>query len=99
MISRCGTRPARISDPSKGKQKKTKRCPEKDEQKYCPWRCYARWMRKEDSFQVISLKDEYTCSRSFKYSSLINYKWIGKEFGHKIRLDPDMKFGIRVVGG
>ena len=91
IIARCGTRPARISDPSKGKQKKTKRYPEKDEKLDCPWRCYARWMRKEDSFQVISLKDEHTCSRSFKYGSLINYKWIGKEFGSKIRLNPDMK--------
>ncbi|KAJ9565013.1 hypothetical protein OSB04_000979 [Centaurea solstitialis] len=57
IIARCGSRPPRISDPSKGKQR----------------------------------KDEHNCSRNFKYGSLINYKWIGSKFGHRIRCNPDIK--------
>ncbi|KAJ9551842.1 hypothetical protein OSB04_015887 [Centaurea solstitialis] len=48
-------------------------------------------MKKEASFQVISLNDVHTCARCFKYGSLINYKWIGKEFGSRIRMNPDIK--------
>lgn len=93
VIARCGTRPPKLTDSSKGKQRKSKRYPktEKDDKGDCPWRCYARWMRKEASFQVISIHDVHTCCRSFKYGSLINYKWIGKEFGFKLRLNPAMK--------
>ncbi|KAJ9538480.1 LOW QUALITY PROTEIN: hypothetical protein OSB04_031213 [Centaurea solstitialis] len=43
---------------------------------------YARWMKKEQSFLVISVKDEHICSRNFKYGSLINYK---------IRCNPEIK--------
>ncbi|KAJ9538305.1 LOW QUALITY PROTEIN: hypothetical protein OSB04_031038 [Centaurea solstitialis] len=57
----------------------------------CQWRCYARWMKKEQSFQVISVKDEHICSRNFKYGSLINYKWVGSKFGHRIRCNPEIK--------
>ncbi|KAJ9535076.1 hypothetical protein OSB04_un001849 [Centaurea solstitialis] len=93
IIARCGSRPPRLSDPSKGKQRKAKRYPtlEKGGQQDCEWRCYARWMKKEHSFQVISLKDEHNCSRNFRYGSLINYKWIGSKFGHRIRCNPDIK--------
>ncbi|XP_071695101.1 uncharacterized protein [Rutidosis leptorrhynchoides] len=48
-------------------------------------------MKNEDSFQVISLKDEHTCVRNFRFGSLINYKWIGKEFGDKIRANPNIR--------
>ncbi|KAJ9535262.1 hypothetical protein OSB04_un001638 [Centaurea solstitialis] len=40
-------------------------------------------------FDVCSKKK--TIARSFKYGSLVNYKWIGKEFGSKIRMNPEMK--------
>ncbi|KAJ9548999.1 hypothetical protein OSB04_021542 [Centaurea solstitialis] len=93
IIARCGSRPPRISDPTKGKQRKGKRYPtvEKGGQKDCQWRCYARWMKKEQSFQVISLKDEHSCSRNFRFGNLINYKWIGSKFGHRIRCNPEIK--------
>ncbi|KAJ9553440.1 hypothetical protein OSB04_017485 [Centaurea solstitialis] len=85
IIARCGSKPPRISYPSKGKQRKAKRYPtlEKGGQQDCQWRCYARWMKKEQSFQVISLKDEHNCSR--------NFEWIGSKFGHRIRCNPDIK--------
>ena len=94
MIARCCRRPEKIANLNKGKQRKTHRYPQKKDdvkEEDCPWRCFARWMRNEASFQVISLNDLHTCCRSFKYGSLINYKWIGKEFGNKIRLNPDIK--------
>ena len=47
-------------------------------------------MTNENSFQVISLIDEHTCVRHFKYGTLVNYKWIGKHFGTKIRLHPEI---------
>ncbi|KAJ9566551.1 hypothetical protein OSB04_002517 [Centaurea solstitialis] len=53
LITRCGSRPPR--NPTKGKQRKGKRYPsaEKGGKQQCQWRCYARWMKKEQSFQVI----------------------------------------------
>ncbi|GKF68393.1 hypothetical protein Tco_0198072, partial [Tanacetum coccineum] len=45
----------------------------------------------ESSFQVISLKEDHTCVRDFKYDNLVNYKWIAKHFGHKIRQNPEIK--------
>nr|GEX41898.1 hypothetical protein [Tanacetum cinerariifolium] len=33
----------------------------------------------------------HTCVRSFKYGTLVNYKWIGKKFGNKIRQNPQIK--------
>ncbi|KAJ9567808.1 hypothetical protein OSB04_003774 [Centaurea solstitialis] len=94
MIAKCGQRPERVKDTKKGKTTKNLRYPpqQKDgQQNQCKWRCYARLMKKEGSFQVISLDDVHTCSRNFKYGSLINYKWIGKEFGSMIRMNPDIK--------
>ncbi|KAJ9543410.1 hypothetical protein OSB04_023117 [Centaurea solstitialis] len=95
IIARCGSRPPKIKDESKGKQRKQIRFPKtnkKDESvKDCKWRLFARWMKKERSFQVISMDDVHTCSRNFKYGSLVNYKWIGKEFGQRIRLNPDIR--------
>ncbi|GJR46434.1 hypothetical protein Tco_1314537 [Tanacetum coccineum] len=45
----------------------------------------------ESSFQVISLKEDHTCVRDFKYGNLVNYKWFAKHFGHKIRQNPEIK--------
>ncbi|KAJ9546572.1 hypothetical protein OSB04_019115 [Centaurea solstitialis] len=94
MIAKCGQRPERVKDTKKGKTTKNVRYPpqQKDgKQNQCKWRCYARLMKKEASFQVITLNDVHTCARCFKYGSLINYKWIGKEFGSRIRMNPDIK--------
>ena len=35
--------------------------------------------------------DEPTCVRDFKYGKLVNYKWFGKHFGTKIKLNPEIK--------
>ncbi|GJY37347.1 pentatricopeptide repeat-containing protein [Tanacetum coccineum] len=93
IIARCGQRPERIKDPKKGKLSKWKRYPSErqDEGAECPWRCYGKQMTTENSFQVFSLNDEHTCTRDFKFGTLVNYKWIGKHFGNKIRMNPDIK--------
>ncbi|GJU24501.1 hypothetical protein Tco_1163122 [Tanacetum coccineum] len=44
-----------------------------------------RWMTEEKTFQCISLTDEHTCVRNFNFGLLVNYKWIGKVFGDKIK--------------
>ncbi|GJT45922.1 pentatricopeptide repeat-containing protein [Tanacetum coccineum] len=54
-------------------------------------RCYGKMMVTESSFQVISLNEERTCVRNFKYGNLVNYKWIAKYFGHKIRQNSEIK--------
>ncbi|GJZ80795.1 pentatricopeptide repeat-containing protein [Tanacetum coccineum] len=82
-----------IKDPSKGKQRAYKKFPTKDPNEVsshsiCPWRCYAKKLKVDGSFQVISLKDEHTCVKNFNYGMLINYKWLGKHFGDKIRANP-----------
>ncbi|GJS95969.1 hypothetical protein Tco_0802937, partial [Tanacetum coccineum] len=82
-----------IKDKSLGKQTKFNKYPSvaRDEGSKCPWRCYGKMMTTEASFQVISLNDELTCVRNFKYGTLINYRWIGKHFGPKIRKNPEIK--------
>ncbi|KAJ9547292.1 hypothetical protein OSB04_019835 [Centaurea solstitialis] len=74
LIARCGSRPPRISDPTKGKQRKTKRYP----------------FMENGGNKSVNGGDEHTCSRNL-YGSLINYKWIGSKFGHRIRCNPDIK--------
>ena len=93
LIAKCGLRPEKIKEPEKGKQRKWKRYPSTDEREgsSCPFRCYGKEMTDEKSFQVISMTDEHTCVRHFKYGTLVNYKWIGKNFGTKIRLNPEIK--------
>ncbi|GJU06343.1 hypothetical protein Tco_1122773 [Tanacetum coccineum] len=57
----------------------------------CPWRCYGKMLKGVNSFQAISLKDEHTCIRNYNYGTLINYKWLGKHFGDKIRANPHIR--------
>ncbi|GKC04513.1 hypothetical protein Tco_0996123 [Tanacetum coccineum] len=93
VVAKCGQRKPRLSDPEKGKQRKQTRYPSasSDELPTCPWRCYARWMTDEKTFQCISLEDEHTCVRNFNFGSLVNYKWIAKIFGDNIRANPDIR--------
>ena len=92
VVARCGLRPEKIKDPKKGKLSKYNRYPSsRDEGSECPWRCYGKQMVSENSFKVISLINEHTCVRDFKFGTLINYKWVAKHFGHKIRMNPDIK--------
>ncbi|GJX80675.1 hypothetical protein Tco_0328824 [Tanacetum coccineum] len=48
-------------------------------------------MTDEKTFQCISLNDEHTCVRNFNFGALVNYKWIAKIFGDKIRANPDIR--------
>lgn len=93
VIAKCGQRKPKLLDPKLGKQRKNKRypCVNESELPSCPWRCYARWMNKEKTFQVISLNDEHTCVRNFEFGSLVNFRWIGTVFGDKIRANPEIK--------
>nr|GEV28823.1 hypothetical protein [Tanacetum cinerariifolium] len=93
VVAKYGQRPPRLSDPKKDKQRKHTRYLSSsiDELPTCLWRCYARWMTDEKTFQCISLEDEHTCVRNFNYGSLVNYKWIAKLFGDKIRANPDIR--------
>ncbi|GKD40168.1 pentatricopeptide repeat-containing protein [Tanacetum coccineum] len=90
VIGKCGQRKEVIKDPSKGKQRAYKKFPTKDPNEASshsigPWRCYAKKLKVDGSFQVISLKDEHACVKIFKYGTLINYKCLGKHFGDKVR--------------
>nr|GEW82348.1 multidrug resistance-associated protein 5 [Tanacetum cinerariifolium] len=93
VVAKCEKRPHRVSAPEKGKQRKQTKhpCASGDDLPKCPWRCYARWMTDEKTFQCISLNDEHTCVRNFNFGALINYKWIAKIFGDKIRANPDIR--------
>ncbi|GJR49535.1 hypothetical protein Tco_1400056 [Tanacetum coccineum] len=93
VVAKFGQRPPRLSDPEKCKQRKQTKypCASSDDLPTCPWRCYARWMTTEKTFQCISLEDEHTCVRNFNFGSLVNYKWIPKVFGDKIRANPDIR--------
>ncbi|GKB38138.1 pentatricopeptide repeat-containing protein, partial [Tanacetum coccineum] len=93
LIARCGMRLEKLKDIGKGKQRKHIKYPSggRNEGSNCPFRCYGKMMVTESSFQVISLNEEHTCVRNFKYGNLVNYKWIAKHFGHKIRQNPEIK--------
>nr|GEU91491.1 pentatricopeptide repeat-containing protein [Tanacetum cinerariifolium] len=93
VFARCGMRPEKLKDIEKGKQRKHFKYPGggRNEGSNCPFRCYGKMMVTKSSFQVISLNEENTCVRNFKYGNLVNYKWIGKHFGHKIRQNPEIK--------
>ncbi|GJX08426.1 pentatricopeptide repeat-containing protein [Tanacetum coccineum] len=86
-------RPEKLKDIEKGKQRKHFKYPSSGRNKgsNCPFRCYGKMMVTESSFQVISLNEEHTCIRNFKYGNLVNYKWIGKQFGHKLRQNLEIK--------
>ncbi|GJX34269.1 hypothetical protein Tco_0245826 [Tanacetum coccineum] len=93
VIARCRLRPEKLKDNSKGKQRKGNIYPSagRDKLSNYPFRCYGKMMVTEKSFQVISLNEEHTCVRNFKYGTLVNCKWIGKHFGHKIRQNSQIK--------
>ncbi|GJV91429.1 pentatricopeptide repeat-containing protein [Tanacetum coccineum] len=92
LIAKCGLRPeSKLKNPTLGKQSKFKRYPSEANRSKCRWRCYGKRMTTENSVQVISMHDEHTCARQFKYGTLVSYKWIGRHFGTKIRLNPDIK--------
>ena len=59
VIEKCGQIKPKLLDPKLGKQRKNKRypCVNESELPSCPWRCYARRMTKEKTFQIISLND------------------------------------------
>ncbi|GJS78118.1 pentatricopeptide repeat-containing protein [Tanacetum coccineum] len=86
LIAKCGSRPEMLKEPKKGKQRKWKRYPSTSagEGSNCAWRCYGKEMTEEKSFQVISMDDEHTCVKDFKYGNLVNYKWIGLKEGWKL---------------
>ncbi|XP_071694673.1 uncharacterized protein [Rutidosis leptorrhynchoides] len=92
VIAKCCQRAPRLKKPTESKKRKYNRYPSvaKGEEPKCSWRCFGRKMKDEASFQVISMVDEHTCVRSFRFGSLINYKWIGREFGDKIRTNPNI---------
>ncbi|GJY13061.1 pentatricopeptide repeat-containing protein [Tanacetum coccineum] len=56
VIANCGQRKEVIKDPSKGKQRAYKKFPSKDPSQpfshsICPWRCYAKKLKVDGSFQ------------------------------------------------
>ncbi|GJR66042.1 hypothetical protein Tco_0012107 [Tanacetum coccineum] len=93
VVAKYGQRPPGVSTPEKGKQRMQTKypCASSDALPKCPWRCYARWMTNEKTFQCISLVDEHTCVRDFNFDALVNYKWIAKIFGDKIRANPNIR--------
>ncbi|GJS03859.1 integrase, catalytic region, zinc finger, CCHC-type containing protein [Tanacetum coccineum] len=40
--------------------------------------------------EVVSLIDDHCCVRNFNYGRLISYKWLGRHFGDKIRMNPQI---------
>ncbi|GKB16382.1 pentatricopeptide repeat-containing protein, partial [Tanacetum coccineum] len=91
IVAKCGQRKQVIKDPSQGKQRSFKKYPSNNAQNTrCNWRCYCKLMKTEDSYQVVSLIDDHCCVRNFNYGRLISYKWLGRHFGDKIRMNPQI---------
>ncbi|GJY59206.1 hypothetical protein Tco_0459098 [Tanacetum coccineum] len=61
---------------------------------------YSIWCYRSSKTQIITrcgqrperIKDpKKRETEDFKFGTLVNYKWIGKHFGNKIRMNPDIK--------
>nr|GEX92197.1 multidrug resistance-associated protein 5 [Tanacetum cinerariifolium] len=93
LIAICGQRPPTLKGPSLGKQRKQLRYPSvcKEDVRKCNFRLYVTWMTHERTFQIKSLKPKHNCVRNFKFYSLVDYKWIRRHFGDKIRKNPEIK--------
>nr|GEU76227.1 hypothetical protein [Tanacetum cinerariifolium] len=82
LIAKFKLQPETIKDPKLGKQSKFKRYPSEANRSKCRWRCYRKKMTTENSVQVILVHDEHTCTRKFKYGTLVSYKWIDRHFAN-----------------
>ncbi|GKD94735.1 multidrug resistance-associated protein 5 [Tanacetum coccineum] len=51
-------------------------------------RVVAKYGQRPPRLSALEKEDEHTCVRNFNFGSLINYKWIAKVFGEKIRANP-----------
>ncbi|GJS48924.1 hypothetical protein Tco_0599045 [Tanacetum coccineum] len=56
----------------------------------CPFRLYASWMSRKQSFQIKSLRSEHKCCRNYNLGSLVTYKWIDVQYFKEIIEDPFM---------
>nr|GEW65080.1 hypothetical protein [Tanacetum cinerariifolium] len=91
IVAKCGQRKEVIKDPSQGKQRAFKKYPFNNPQNTSyRWRCYCKLMQNEVSYQVVSLIDDHCCVRNFNYGRLISSKWLGRHFGDKIRMNPQI---------
>ncbi|GJV09584.1 calcium/proton exchanger [Tanacetum coccineum] len=59
-----------------------------DKKPNCPFRLYASWMTKENSFQIKSLNSDHKCSRNYNLGALVNYRWIVAQCAREIIKDP-----------
>lgn len=67
------------------------RCGKRNEVNECPFRLYATWMYNERSFQIKGMNENHSCSRQFKFGSIVNPEWIGKHYMTEIANKPKMK--------
>ncbi|GJR80547.1 multidrug resistance-associated protein 5 [Tanacetum coccineum] len=54
-------------------------------------RVVAKYGQRPPRLSALEKEDEHTCVRNFNFGSLVNYKWITKVFGEKIRANPDIR--------
>nr|GEV15572.1 hypothetical protein [Tanacetum cinerariifolium] len=48
-------------------------------------------MHDGNSWHIRILVDEHTCTRQYYLGSLVTSKWIARQYGDKIRMNPDLK--------
>nr|GEY03522.1 calcium/proton exchanger [Tanacetum cinerariifolium] len=56
----------------------------------CPFRFYALWVSREQSFQIKSLISEHKRCRNYNLGSLVTYKWIDMQYFKEIIEDTFM---------
>ena len=55
----------------------------------CDWRMHAIWKKDSNSFQIIKLVKEHSCTKAF-HSIHVKSKWVARVFLEKFRLNPNM---------
>ena len=67
------------------------KCSKDDVDRKCPFRLWASWMQNERTFQIKTLNDEHSCSRTYEYGTLITSNWIARNYAKKIMVNPCIK--------
>ncbi|XP_060670936.1 uncharacterized protein LOC132800712 [Ziziphus jujuba] len=56
----------------------------------CPWRVHASNMQAQETFQIKTLQEEHTCTRSLT-NRFMKSKWLAKRYFNDFRANPNMK--------
>lgn len=61
-----------------------------EEREDCEWEAYARKIKHVDSWQLRTIHNHHSCSRTFDVS-IMSSKWLGQKMGKKVKDNPKIR--------